>query len=341
MSYDVDHSSSGAMFEYNVSHDNEGGFFLLCPYDKPTTNFTIRYNLSVNDKARGFQICDGALEGGQIYKNTIYIGDGITSNLIQEETTQSLDVFFTDNIVLADGSGTFKWMLDDATFVVDSNVLAGSIATYAGATNTITERPGLAAPGLRDPKAYLLLENSPSLDSAVAIDNDASKDFFSNPTSGHENIGFYSGAATNIPTWISDFENSDLSAWTSTGNPSVVADPAGDLGSSVRLPAGAVLSRTIGAALPFRFNARIWIGSSSSGPSSVSVGGSQVKLAVSSQIRSEEWQILEIQLSSSGVKATVDGIELNVSAGSGDSDSVSFAAGEGGLLVDDVFVTSI
>jgi hypothetical protein len=41
----------GTVFEYNVSHDNDGGFFLLYsyPYDKPTQNFTIRYNLSVND----------------------------------------------------------------------------------------------------------------------------------------------------------------------------------------------------------------------------------------------------------------------------------------------------
>lgn len=337
MAFDVDHSCSGAVFEYNTSHDNEGGFFLFCPYDKPTTNFTIRYNLSVNDKARGILICDGALEGGQVYKNTIYIGDGITSDLVQEEATASLDVAFTNNIVLADGSGAFKWTLEDSDFVVDNNVLAGSVDTYDNATNTITERPGLAAPGLRDPNAYLLIENSPSLDTATTIKGDASKDFFSNPIT-KKNIGFYAGSPTQVPTWISDFDDSDLSAWTSTGSPSVVKDPAGDLGSSAKLPSGAALSREIKASVPYRLNARVWTGSGSA--SSVKIGSSKVELAGSLENRSIEWQVLEAQVSSSGVKAILDGEDLTVSAGGGNGSSVSFTAGSGGLYIDDVFVTS-
>ena len=103
MSYDVDHSTSGTVFEYNVSHDNEGGFFLLCPYDKPTTNFTIRYNLSVNDRARVLQICPGDLVGGQIYKNTIFIGDGISSLMVLGPQGHSYDVLFADNIVSKSG----------------------------------------------------------------------------------------------------------------------------------------------------------------------------------------------------------------------------------------------
>lgn len=113
MSYDVDHSTSGTVFEYNVSHDNEGGFFLLCPYDKPTTNFTIRYNLSVNDKTRIFQICDGALTGGKIYKNTIQIGSGISPVIVTETTTAALDVLFADNIIRKEGSGRATWNLED------------------------------------------------------------------------------------------------------------------------------------------------------------------------------------------------------------------------------------
>jgi hypothetical protein len=337
MSYDVDHSCSGAVFEYNISLDNEGGFFLLCPYDKPTVNFTIRYNLSVNDKARGFQVCDGALEGGQIYKNTVYIKDRITSNLIQEETAQPLNVAFTNNIILAGGSGTYKWVLKDSTFVVDNNVLSGSIEDYSNATNTITERPGLAAPGLRDPKAYLLLENSPSLDSATTVKGDASKDFFSNPTTT-KNVGFYAGSATRIPTWISDFDGSGLSAWTSKGGPSIVEDPAGELGNSVKLPLNATLSRTIEASIPYRLNARVWTGP---GASFVNIGSSKVELAASMANRDIGWQVLEVQVSSRGTKTTLDGVGLTVSKGSGDDFFLLFTAGSGGLYVDDVFVTSV
>ncbi|RMJ25807.1 hypothetical protein PHISP_03322 [Aspergillus sp. HF37] len=97
MSFDVDHSTSGAVYEYNPSHDNEDGFLLLCPYDIPTRNFTVRYNLSVNDRTRIVQICNGELVGGQIYKNAIYSGDGISQEIVNAVTNASLDVLFADH----------------------------------------------------------------------------------------------------------------------------------------------------------------------------------------------------------------------------------------------------
>lgn len=198
MAYNVDHSTSGTVFQYNLSHDNQGGFFLLCPYDKPTQNFIIRYNLSVNDKASGFQICDGALVNGTIYKNSIVVGAGISTNFVQESTSASLDVKFFDNIVRKSGSGSVNWQLSDPKFIVDHNALYG-VSAFANATNSIVQPPGFAIPGLRDPKGYYLISGYPTLGAGIVTTNDAAQDFFGNSVSSSQapNLGFYAGSGTN------------------------------------------------------------------------------------------------------------------------------------------------
>ncbi|KAL5353697.1 hypothetical protein ACLOAV_001737 [Pseudogymnoascus australis] len=334
MSYDVDHSTSGTVFEYNVSHDNEGGFFLLCPYDKPTTNFTIRYNLSVNDKTRIFQICDGALTGGKVYKNTIQIGSGISPVIVTEDTTDDLDVLFTNNIIRKEGSGRATWKLEDEYFSVVKNSFYGPIDTYSKASGSVTEAPGLAAPGLRDPKSYYLLSGYPTLDVAIDVVGDASVDFFNNPTTVHNNLGFYSGAGTNIPTWISKFDNSDISDWKSaSGSATIVPDPAGDLGNSVQLAPSAIFSRPIGATLPFRLNARIWVDAVSiSKPVIIRVGSTSravdVVLGNPETYRTGEWQILEVLLTSSSHSAILGGTPLTSVPVADISGLVTFSAGQ-------------
>ncbi|KAJ5773055.1 Pectin lyase fold/virulence factor [Penicillium paradoxum] len=347
MSYDVDHSTSGTLFEYNLSHNNEGGFFLLCPYDKPTRNFTIRYNLSVNDRARIFNICSGSLVDGQIYKNTIYIGAGLSPNIVNEGTSASLDVVFSNNIIRKEGAGTAKWVLDDASFIVDNNAFYGSIDTYSKATKSITGMPGLAAPGLRDPKAYLLASGFATLDAATVVENDASVDFFNNPTSAHRNLGFYSGPGTKTPTWISRFDDSTLSGWTANGGASIVADPAGDLGNSVSLSSGASITRDISLKAPFRVNLRIWIPAGSDASASVEIQGASKSVTVqfsnASPYRLGEWQILEVSFSDSGSSATVDGesVSIGEKANAGTTSFVKINGGSSGLIADEVFVTGV
>jgi hypothetical protein len=347
MSYDVDHSSSGTVFEYNVSHDNEGGFFLICPYDKPTQNFTIRYNLSVNDRNRVIQICSGQLVGGKFYKNTVQIGDGISPFIVTAITSASLDVLFTDNIIRKDGTGTATWELTSPAFIVDNNIFQGSIDTFAAATNTTTSPAWLAAPALRDPKAYLLLSGSPALDSAVDVAGDTDKDFFSLPTSVYQNLGFYAGAGTKIPAWISHFDDLTTTGWSSQGSVSLIADPAGNLGNSTQLSAGAVFSRGITIPSPFRFNVRVWVASSVSGgfPLVLQICDSKqtANIVVSSQLpfRVGEWQILEVTVLASGITATIDGLPVAVRTTSGSLSGVKLSAGKSVLIVDDIFVTPL
>ncbi|MEV5976592.1 right-handed parallel beta-helix repeat-containing protein [Streptomyces sp. NPDC052114] len=194
MAYDVDHSSSGTVFQYNYSHDNEGGFFLLCPYDVPTKDFVIRYNISVGDRARGFQICDGALTNGKIYNNTLSTGAGAV-NLVQETTNAELDVAFTNNIVRRGPATTaVNWQLSDSGWRTDHNALYG-FAAPAGATNTVTAAPGLLRPGSYDPLDYRLWQGYPTLGGGTPVADNGGRDYFGNPvtTGAAPNIGAYEG----------------------------------------------------------------------------------------------------------------------------------------------------
>ncbi len=46
--FDIDNEQEGTIIQYNYSHDNEGGFILLCSDDEPHAA-EVRYNLSVDD----------------------------------------------------------------------------------------------------------------------------------------------------------------------------------------------------------------------------------------------------------------------------------------------------
>ncbi|GAA1166718.1 hypothetical protein F4556_001247 [Kitasatospora gansuensis] len=244
MAYDVDHSTDGVLFQYNYSHDNEGGFFLLCPYNTPTSNFTIRYNVSVNDRARGFQICPGALKNGQIHNNTIYLADGISQQIVTEGTTAALDVRFSNNIVAKHGSsGTVGWTLSDPAFKIDRNVFY-AVPTPAGATNTVTGAPLLSGRELADPWGYRLAAGSSALGTGTAVTGNGGLDWFGNavPATGAVNIGAYQGPAVTAPSLADTFNTAPAgaapAAWTVTGPAAgavVGADPSGGYGSALLL----------------------------------------------------------------------------------------------------------
>ncbi len=76
---DSDYNCEGTVFEYNLSADNAGGFFLVCDWSKHrdsgqsigNKNTIIRHNISFNDHLRGFVLC-GPICGVKIYENIVY-----------------------------------------------------------------------------------------------------------------------------------------------------------------------------------------------------------------------------------------------------------------------------
>ena len=86
--FDSDWNSRNTIFQYNYSHDNDGGFLLICddgsqgPTDSIGNVGTIvRYNISQNDRHRGITL-SGPVRDTLIYNNTIYIGEKQTSDVV-------------------------------------------------------------------------------------------------------------------------------------------------------------------------------------------------------------------------------------------------------------------
>ena len=88
MAFDFDYGVQNCLYEYNYSHDNLGGFLMLCPGPGATVNNIARYNISVNDGlyegAPMIRMGTGKYGsiGVQVYNNTMYWeGTGYSASL--------------------------------------------------------------------------------------------------------------------------------------------------------------------------------------------------------------------------------------------------------------------
>lgn len=85
--YDSDYNTRGTRFEYNLSHDNEGGFMLICSPGKRDARenlgnqgTVVRRNISRNDRERIFDV--SAAENSLVEENYIYVGPGLDVQLV-------------------------------------------------------------------------------------------------------------------------------------------------------------------------------------------------------------------------------------------------------------------
>ncbi len=76
--FDLDRNTSNSTMQYNYSHDNDGGGFMLCNKDNNTlhTGNVVRYNISQNDGRKntygGIQLW-GKIIHAEIFNNTVYM----------------------------------------------------------------------------------------------------------------------------------------------------------------------------------------------------------------------------------------------------------------------------
>ena len=167
MAYDIDGGNIDNTFQYNLSHDNDGGFFLLCTHDNIQRGSVVRYNISQDDSHRGIENCLGPIESAEVYGNTIMIGDGITQTVLNEDVDAPRNVRFFNNIVHAEGSGSATFAMAEHTgYTLDHNVLSGLEGAPENPGGT-DEDPQLCAPGsatgLREGiEGYRLERSSPA-----------------------------------------------------------------------------------------------------------------------------------------------------------------------------------
>ncbi|MEV7722121.1 alpha-L-fucosidase [Streptomyces sp. NPDC088184] len=192
MAYDVDEGTFGTVFQYNVSHDNAGGFFLVCTATGTLGDAVIRYNVSRNDHYRGIETCSGSFDGVRAHNNTVYVGDGVSQSVVNENTTKKHGLAFTNNIVVKEGAGTASFGLKGDGVTLSHNTLVNvrdAPADPGGSTADprLTDRTGALPDGLR------LHTGSPALGAGMAVAGDVARDLYGNRVPAPPNTGAYQG----------------------------------------------------------------------------------------------------------------------------------------------------
>ena len=187
--FDSDYLCRRSLFQYNYSHDNEGGFFLICaPGRSYSEDTVIRYNISQNDginSARVFHI-SGA-KNTRIYNNTIYVAPKQDLPLLlfnDWDGGSARDTFFYNNIFYVDGRVSYNWGKSQNT-IFENNVFWGNHHELPADAHALSNQPALLKPGsggngFGSLNGYKLRDESACLPGRIVPDN-GGRDFFGNP----------------------------------------------------------------------------------------------------------------------------------------------------------------
>jgi len=113
--FDSDYNSRNTTIEYNYSHDNEGGFVLICTPEPPKSGdmignegVEVRYNISRNDKTRSIHI-PGPVRGIRVHDNYIETAAGESVNIVQFSDWKgwATDSEFVNNTLISNGTGRY------------------------------------------------------------------------------------------------------------------------------------------------------------------------------------------------------------------------------------------
>ncbi|MGH7744118.1 MAG: right-handed parallel beta-helix repeat-containing protein [Candidatus Dormibacteria bacterium] len=206
--FDSDWNSRNTLIQYNYSHDNDGGFLLICnegaqgPRDSAgNTGTIVRYNISRDDRTRGIAIA-GPVKNSSIYNNTFYVGPQHDVSLLLQAGWQGWadGTSLFNNIFFVDGSAQFAYGITrgpDGAYrttpgfgssthnVFNSNVYFGRVAPPDDA-NASTADPRFAGSGTvgimsPSPADYQLRRDSPDRRNGKVIRNNGGRDFWGAP----------------------------------------------------------------------------------------------------------------------------------------------------------------
>jgi hypothetical protein len=197
--FDSDWNSRNTLIQYNYSHDNEGGFVLICNEGgfKNTDSIgnvgtIVRYNISENDGHRGITI-SGPVQDTLIYNNTIYVGPQQKADVVlfTDWAGWPRRTSFFNNIFYVAGEAQIGHAIsraDDGAHCseaglgesrgtrFESNVYFGQMNVPEDAHGQ-TEDPQFVAAG-KDVAGYALQEGSKARGSGVVVPENGGKDFF-------------------------------------------------------------------------------------------------------------------------------------------------------------------
>jgi hypothetical protein len=187
MAYDADYRCDSTYIQYNLSHDNEGGFILLCaPGNSYSRNTVVRYNISIRDgidAARVIQL-GGKITNTRIYNNTFYTGPLQNVPLISSnewDGGNADSTYFYNNIFYVEAGGRVSYVWDKSkNNFFDNNLFYGNHALRPADPRALTMRPSFVNPGDSTSESYRLTTQPDSL-SARSIPANGGRDYFGNP----------------------------------------------------------------------------------------------------------------------------------------------------------------
>ena len=203
--FDSDWNSRNTLIQYNYSHENDGGFLLICddgsqdPIDSAGNSGTVvRYNISQNDHHRGINMA-GPVKNSLIYNNTFYVGKGEKVGLVLHSDWNGWadGTFLYNNIYYVEGAADFSYGLSRANDgeyttapgfgnsknnVFDYNIYFGNVRppadSHALTGDPMLSNPGSAGLGRETLAGYRLRPGSPAADSGKTINGSGGRDFF-------------------------------------------------------------------------------------------------------------------------------------------------------------------
>lgn len=165
MAFDADMETNRTIFQYNYSHDNEGGFHLSMNYDK---NEIIRYNISQNDKS---QLFSGTIPSPDcnVYNNIFYGPATLNWNPPVGGSWRN-NIFWSTNsiyVIPATGSNNISWGNATGGMHMDPLLVNPGSGTVRIDLQTREELMG-----------YTLRNESPCVDAGIEVTGNGGKDFW-------------------------------------------------------------------------------------------------------------------------------------------------------------------
>jgi hypothetical protein len=186
--YDADFNCRNTTIQYNFSHDNQGGFLLICDDGSQSAATNVgnigtiaRYNISVDDGLHTFHIA-GPCTKTHVYNNTIYSGDSSADFLIssdgwgghQQGTTFENNIFATTHKMgfSIDGVQTLTFL---------NNEFYGNFDPRPSDPAALTTDPLFKNKGGKSAADYTLQKTSPLRNAGKLVPNNGGRDFSGKP----------------------------------------------------------------------------------------------------------------------------------------------------------------
>jgi hypothetical protein len=187
--FDSDYQCRNSLFQYNYSHDNEGGFILICsPGNSYCEGTVIRYNISQNDGTprTGVFHFGGGASVTRVYNNFIYVGPNQDLPLLkftEWSGGRTRDTLFENNIFYVEGRVTYRWGESTNTTFTGNNFF-GNHQQPPSDSQLVTNKPTLTNPGSGkdglESLAGYQLKPGIEVPRGIIVTNNGGRDFFGN-----------------------------------------------------------------------------------------------------------------------------------------------------------------